>query len=189
MAAVLTGRTPQASQELSWAEGQFRCRIDAYPSPADLPLEYVTSVRCLVMVDDKIVVCTNVDGGSHPWPGGRREPGETDVQTACREVHEETGWLLDPDSLEPLGWLHLEHLNDRPPGHRYVDADFLMVVYAARAHDRDGGRDNPWSDTEGHEVSSQLLPIDDAIALIADDEHTALPFLEIMRDGGPTSRR
>ena len=178
---------------MTWNDGLFTCRIDAYTSATDLPLPFVGSVRCLVLVDDQVVVCTNKDGNSHPWPGGRRDEGETFVETACREIHEETGWLLEPDSLEPIGWLHLEHLKDRPPGNQYEHADFFMVVYAGRAHDRDGGRDNEWTDTEGHEISSVLAAsIDDAIALVADDEHISLPFLELLREyasrGSPPPR-
>lgn len=138
-------------------------------------------MRCLVLVDDEIVVCTNKDGTSHPWPGGRREPGESYVETACREIHEETGWLLDPDSLEHIGWLHFEHLRERHPEHKWDTADFLMTVYVGRAHDRDGGRDNPWSDVEGHELSSVLMSIDEAIDVVARYGPSAVPYLELIR--------
>ncbi|QKE82586.1 DUF4031 domain-containing protein [Arthrobacter sp. NEB 688] len=37
-------------------------------------------------------------------PGGGREPGETVRENAVREVHEETGLLLDPDALRPVGY-------------------------------------------------------------------------------------
>lgn len=35
-------------------------------------------------------------------PGGRSEPGETPKRTAIREVQEETGLLIDSDSLQQL---------------------------------------------------------------------------------------
>lgn len=41
--------------------------------------------------------------GQISFPGGRREPGETNVETALREAHEEIG--LAPDSVEVLGQL------------------------------------------------------------------------------------
>ncbi|MFJ3384124.1 MULTISPECIES: 8-oxo-dGTP diphosphatase [unclassified Curtobacterium] len=38
-------------------------------------------------------------------PGGKREPGETAVETAVREVAEEVGLRLDPTDLEARGTL------------------------------------------------------------------------------------
>jgi len=44
--------------------------------------------------------------GEVSFPGGRADPGETHLQTAVREAHEEIA--LDPDMVEPLG--ELDHL-------------------------------------------------------------------------------
>jgi 8-oxo-dGTP pyrophosphatase MutT (NUDIX family) len=41
--------------------------------------------------------------GQVSFPGGSLDPGETAVEGALREAHEETG--LDPDGIEPLGTL------------------------------------------------------------------------------------
>ena len=133
IAALLASGERAATDDLTWGDGEYHCRLDSYASPAELPDDFVGSVRCLVLVDDRIVVCTNADGKSHPWPGGRREPGESYVETGCREVHEETGWLLDPASLRQIGWLHFEHLLARPAMHRWDHADFLMTVYVGTA--------------------------------------------------------
>lgn len=155
-------------------------RISAYTSPAALPDELVVSVRCLVLVDDQLVVCTNADGFSHPWPGGRREPGESHAETARREVLEETGWLLDPRSLRPLGWLHLEHQRPQPDEHPYPHPDFLQVVYVGRAADRSGGRDAPWSDTDGYELSSCLMGINEAEDAV-DGDPLSRKFISLLR--------
>ncbi len=37
-------------------------------------------------------------------PGGWREPGETVRQGAAREVFEESGLVVDPARLQPVGW-------------------------------------------------------------------------------------
>ena len=42
--------------------------------------------------------------GEWAVPGGLREPGETVVECVVREVWEETGLRLDPDSLRPCGF-------------------------------------------------------------------------------------
>jgi 8-oxo-dGTP pyrophosphatase MutT (NUDIX family) len=100
----------------------------------------VTSVRCLVVATGGLVRCSNRDG-SHLWPGGRREPGESLEQTAIREVLEETGWRLDPHTLQALGWLHFEYLTERPPGWRFPHPDFVQLIYTARALHRETAPD------------------------------------------------
>lgn len=143
-------------------------RVSAYTAPADLPEELVTSVRCVVQVGELIVFCENVDGG-HPLPGGRRHPDESYADTVTREVHEETGWLLDRDTLRPLGWLHLEHLAPRRPDDPYPYLDLLQLVFRGTATERDGGPDVLWVDTEGYEQHSRLVSLADARAMTSND--------------------
>jgi len=40
------------------------------------------------------VLVVREQNGAHLWPGGRREPNETLIETAQREVLEETGWTV-----------------------------------------------------------------------------------------------
>ncbi len=102
------------------------------------------------------------------------------VQTACREVHEETGWLVDPKSLRPLGWLHFEHLREQPVDHPWPHPDFLQVVYTGRASDRDRGADVEWTDTEGYELSSQRMTLEDAAKAVRQDR-LAVALLRMLR--------
>ena len=170
---LLESRDPARVLEEAWARP---LRLSSYVGAADVPDELVTSVRVIVSVGDDVVVCTNVDGKSHAWPGGRREPGETYVDTACREVHEETGWVLDPDSLEPIGFLHV--FNRGAPYPPYPHPDVVHLVMAGRATQRSA---DDWTDTEGYEVSSRLVPLDQACAAISEEEPLCIPFLECLR--------
>jgi hypothetical protein len=158
--AVLARSTPSAVIEPS--DAAWPVRVCAYLGTAAVPGELITSVRCLVQVGAKVVVCTNRDGISHPWPGGKRNPGETIRATAVREVHEETGWLADETSLHQLGRLHLEYLRPLPEDHPFPHPDFCQVVLAGRAAERTGGHTANWTDTDGYEISSQLMTIADA---------------------------
>lgn len=183
LAALLATRKPAATHETSWLGGTVPLRISAYTTPSDLPDELVSSVRCVVRVGDLIVVCENADG-AHPLPGGRRHTGESYAATAAREVHEETGWLIDRDSLRPLGWLHLEHLGPRRPHDPYPYPDVLQVVFCSTATDRDGGRDVSWSDTDGYELRSRLVTIDEARRRASTDLLAPI-FLDALSHSGP----
>lgn len=155
VAAFLARARPLASEVTTWPNGD-RIRASAFAGAGPLPDVVVSSVRCIVEVDDQVVMCHNAHGVHHVFPGGRRERGETFVETACREVHEETGWRLDPDSLRQTGWLHLENLTVVPESHPYPHPDAFHAVFAGTARTRDG--DGSWTDTEGYELSSRLVP-------------------------------
>lgn len=67
--------------------------------------------------------------------GGRLEPGETPEACAIREIHEETGLLLDPMQLEFFG-IFAEPADGRIlqyPDHR---VHLLDIIYTARISSR-----------------------------------------------------
>jgi ADP-ribose pyrophosphatase YjhB (NUDIX family) len=161
--ALLKTHAPAATGDLAWLDGAMPLRVSAFIGPADLPLDLITSVRCIVHVGDRIVLCANKDG-VHPVPGGRREPGETLADTAVREVHEETGWRLERASMRPLGWLHLRQLGPPVAGNRGPYPDFLQLVFHGTATERDGGPDVAWTDLDGYEQSSELVSVAEARA-------------------------
>jgi ADP-ribose pyrophosphatase YjhB (NUDIX family) len=171
---LLKDRTPASVTEVVWARP---LRISAYVGAAALPENLVMSVRCLVLVDDHVVLCTNVDRRSHAWPGGRRLPGEAYKETARREVHEETGWFIDPNSVTPIGFLHLHNLGE--PLEPYPHPDTLQLVVAASASERAG---DDWTDTEGYELSSRLVPLSEAQRFVSQDEPMCVPFLHHLQD-------
>jgi 8-oxo-dGTP pyrophosphatase MutT (NUDIX family) len=177
LTALLETHTPAATGELAWLDGAMPLRVSAFIGSAELPLDLITSVRCIVHVGDRIVLCVNKDG-AHPVPGGRREPGETLVDTVVREVHEETGWRLDRASMRPLGWLHLHHLAPYR-GDFGMYPDFLQLIFEGSACERDGGPDVAWTDLDGYELTTELVTVAEARARTRDDllAHTFLDLL------------
>lgn len=45
-------------------------------------------------------------------PGGKREPGESDQAALAREIDEELGCTLEPDSVQPLGTFEAPAANE-----------------------------------------------------------------------------
>ena len=192
LAAVLTEQQPVAEHETAWMDGAMPLRVSAYAgeasvaSAARLPLELISSIRCIVRVGGKLLFCEN-RSSRHPWPGGRRIAGESFADTAAREVHEETGWLIERESLRGLGWLRLRHLGPEPDGNAGPYPDFLQLVFVAAAHRRDGGLppDAEWTDVDGYELDSRLVTLDEAIERTSTDMHAQV-FLELLRGLGET---
>ena len=188
LAAVVAAEgRPSAEHETAWLDGAMPLRISAYIGAEHtprLPLELISSIRCIVRVGDEYLLCEN-RSSRHPWPGGRRIAGETFAETAAREVHEETGWLLDKDSLRPLGWLRLRHLGPEPEGNEGSYPDFLQLVFVGEAREREGGLspDAAWDDVDGYELESSLVTLEEAIERTSVDMHAPV-FLELLRGAG-----
>ena len=181
-AAFLRRHEPLITTEFQWPDGSV-VAARSFAVTDDLPAEVVQSVRCLVFTDDEhVVMCENARGVRHVWPGGRREPGETLVQTASREVLEETGWLLTHESLIHVGWLHYEAGPHRGPEIPWPHPDIFHAVFVGRASSRQA---DDWTDTEGYELSSRAVPIAEVVSAITPgDAATAILEAVIARMRG-----
>ena len=140
----------QAEEIAEWPPLRLRART--YLSTALPPLDLISSVRALVRRGDQMMVVRDPTG-VHILPGGRREAGETLMQTLQREVLEETGWTIRDPRL--LGFVHFHHLTPRPADYRFPYPDFLHVIYTATASQYDASQ----RETNGYELWAKLLPI------------------------------
>lgn len=145
----LSGLSPRLIESRGWGEG-LAFRASCYVHDVLPPEEFVTSARAIVLTDSGIALVHNPDG-FHILPGGRREPGESLLETLSREVREETGCEIGNPCL--VGFIHFRHLTPRPEDYQYPYPDFLQVVYAARARRTDTESIDP----DGWEVKVELM--------------------------------
>ena len=114
-----------------WIPGELEFTLTTVLGSDPPPDHLVTSVRCIVLRHDSVLVMTDRDGSRHILPGGRREPHENIGQTVRRELQEETG--LAVDLMEAIGYLVFDHLLPCPADYPYPYPRFIQVTYAGRA--------------------------------------------------------
>jgi hypothetical protein len=156
-------------------DGSLPLRATAYLGWTELPPALVIPVRCFVRFSphDQLVVCQTPKGGWHPWPGGRREPNESYQETACREVHEKTGWFLGPDSFETWAGFTFNIYGLHPTGTR-IPPGLPAGCLRRECTEVD------WTDTDGYEVTSRLVSIVEARGLTASTDMPAGPFFDVI---------
>lgn len=115
-------------QFMAWGGSELLltpCRGDLLPPDA-----LITSVRCIVLLDQQVLVVQD-QTSFHITPGGRREPNEALEVTLHREIGEETGWKIT--DLQQVGWLLFQHQTPKPADYRYPYPDFVQLMYVAQA--------------------------------------------------------
>lgn len=80
---------------------------------------------CAVRGDGLVLMTLRAAGKDHPltweFPAGSALTGESSLDAAVRELHEETGLAVDPDSMHVVG--------------RFVEATALFDLFVVRAVD------------------------------------------------------
>lgn len=64
------------------------------------------SVRGIVIREGRVLMIHSVKYDYYKFPGGGIEPGEGHREALCREVREESGFAVDPDSIREYGLVH-----------------------------------------------------------------------------------
>ena len=76
--------------------------LDEQNYTEDMPVFEKEVVRAIIMQGERLVV-QRCRKGEYKIPGGGVEPGEERIGTLLREVREETGLLVRPETITPLG--------------------------------------------------------------------------------------
>jgi 8-oxo-dGTP diphosphatase len=86
------------------------------------PIDKIAWIR---LEDGKILSTRSRGKDVYYLPGGKREPGETDVQTLVREIREELDVAIAPGSATPAGTFQAQ-----AHGHA-IGRDVRMTCYTA----------------------------------------------------------
>lgn len=126
---------PAAEHVYASADGTERLRVTSYLTAKAPPARFVRSVRCVVLRGETVLALRGEDR-AHVLPGGRREAGETLLETLAREMLEEAGWTTT--APRQIGVVRLTWLTALPAYwseglHFYPD--FLWLIHAAEAAD------------------------------------------------------
>ena len=151
-----------------------------------LPRVYRPSVRAIILCGDRIAMAFVAKYGYYKFPGGGIEAGESHADALIREVREETGLLVDADSIRPFGMVRRVLLST--DGIHIFDQENFYYLCEAR----EGGVSDP-DETEREEgFGLSYVTIPDAIRA---NRKPGLPYihasmaerearvLELLRDG------
>ena len=82
------------------------------------------SVRGIILQDGKVLLVHSKKYGYLKFPGGGIEPGEDHAQALCREVREETGLEVVPDSIREFGFVPRRHKDKNDENGIFVQDNF-----------------------------------------------------------------
>jgi 8-oxo-dGTP diphosphatase len=176
LAGFLESRRADFAQQVAWRGGQHRFQLRGYFTSEPPPDAFVLAGRAIVLDGERVLVVRDGDG-EHVIPGGRREPGETALDAAYREVVEETGWSISSPCAFSVIHMHYETPEPVNVG-RYLYPDFLWQVFVAKPN-----RFDPTArHTDGYELDATFRPIVEVLQAPLE------PFQRIMLQAA-TSRR
>ena len=99
---------PAGAHQANGSPSDFDLNPEAQPRDAQSLQPAAVLVPIIAAIPLSVLLTQRTEhlpshAGQIAFPGGKTEPGETPIETALREAHEEIG--LDPAFVEPLGYL------------------------------------------------------------------------------------
>ena len=90
----------------------------------DWPVSRRPSARALILVGDKIALVYAKNIGYYKFPGGGIDENEDNVTALIREVEEETGLSVIPESVEEYGVVHRIHASELYKGTIFIQDSY-----------------------------------------------------------------
>ncbi|MCR5677734.1 MAG: NUDIX domain-containing protein [Agathobacter sp.] len=100
--------------------------LDKKDYSPDMPIQERHAVRGIIERDGKFIMQQSKEG-DFKIPGGGIEPGETHVQALAREVREEVGLLVIPESVRPIGEIVEKRRDIFDPTRTYIAHSYFYV--------------------------------------------------------------
>lgn len=88
--------------------------MDAKNYAPDMEEIYRVAVRGIIFIDGKLLMIED-SSGEAKIPGGGIDAGENDYQALVREVKEETGYDVIPETIKPFGEIEEKRLSVGEP--------------------------------------------------------------------------
>lgn len=82
------------------------------------------SARGIILRNGKVAMVHSLKYDYYKFPGGGIEPGETPVAALCREVAEESGLRVFPDSVREYGLVHRVQKSDQEDAEIFVQDNY-----------------------------------------------------------------
>ena len=83
------------------------------------------SVRGIIIKNGLVAMMHSLKYDYYKFPGGGIDAGETHLQTLIREVKEESGLTVIPESVQPFGMVHRVQKSDA--GEKFVQDNFYYL--------------------------------------------------------------
>ncbi len=88
------------------------------------------SVRAVIVRGDEVLLMYSQKYGYYKFPGGGIEPGESHKDTLVREVKEESGYIVKPETIEEYGRVLRRKRDDRDPDGIFEQENFYYFCEA-----------------------------------------------------------
>lgn len=93
------------------------------------------SVRAIIVRGGEVLLMYSQKYGYYKFPGGGIEPGENHVDTLVREVKEESGYIVKPETVEEFGRVLRRKRDEKDPDAYFEQENFY---YFCEAEDEPG---------------------------------------------------